>query len=161
MPRPTSTTTNTTKAPRRRRTSPAKSVAATAIPLTAEATQRRIKSPAFLLTVVALGIVVVVGAVFLGKSDNGQIDVAATVQKAGTITDENGAAVDTAVAPATYQNMPNGGLVPQDGNAQPAPPAPTEATTTATSTDEGTATTTSGTPAEAAPSASSTGEISS
>lgn len=155
MPRATSTNTSSTKAPRRRRTSPAKSVASTSIPLTAEATQRRMKSPAFVLAVVALGIIVVGGAVFLGRSDNGQIDVVAAVQKAGTITDENGTVIDSTVAPAAYQNMPNGGLVPQDGNAQPAPPAPTEATTTATSTDEGTATTTSETPTETEQSTSS------
>lgn len=161
MPRATSTNTSSTKAPRRRRTSPTKSVASTSIPLTAEATQRRIKSPAFVLMIVGLGIVVVGGAVFLGRSDNGQIDVVAAVQKAGTITDENGTVIDSTVAPATYQNMPNGGLVPQDGSVHPAPPAPTEATTTATSTDEGTATTTSDTPAETESSASSTGEASS
>lgn len=135
MPRTTTTTTRTTTR---------KAAGAAAAPVsTPSSTPRRVKSPAFMLSIAGLGIAVLVGAVLLGRSDSGQIDVAAAVRDAGTVTDENGNQVPAVnVAGAEFRNMPNGGLVPQDPNAAPEP-APIEDTASSTSeSEDGSATTT-------------------
>lgn len=110
-------------------------------PVSTAVPARRVKSPTFMLGILGLGLLVAVGAILLGRSDTGQIDVAATVRNAGTVTDANGNQVAPVNVPAEeFRNMPNGGLVPQDPNAAPAPePIPTEVATT---TEDGTASTT-------------------
>lgn len=118
-----------------------KASASVAAPVTAAAPARRVKSPVFMLGLLGLGLLVAVGAVLLGRSDAGQIDVAATVRNAGTVTDANGNQVAPVNVPAEeFRNLPNGGLVPQDPNAAPAPePVPAEGATT---TEDGAASTT-------------------
>lgn len=102
---------------------------------TASAPARRLKSPAFGLGMFGLGLAVTVGAILLGRSDTGQIDVAAAVRQADSQqTNPAGAKTDLPPASNEFRNVPNGGLVPQGGrNTAPAPAPEDDA---ATSTDE-------------------------
>ncbi len=86
-----------------------------------------------------IGIIATTGFVMWGRSDVGQIDVSATIANSGLTESQNGnAPVMAQPASAVFQNMPNGGLVPQSEDAKPAPTPEPEATTT----DETTASTT-------------------
>lgn len=128
------------------RTTTRKASATSATPISAGATAtpslRRVKSPAFMLGTLGLGLAVMVGAVLIGRSDSGQIDVAAAVRDAGTLTDADGNQIDAVNVPsAEFRNMPNGGLVPQDPNAAPAP-APEESNASSTSESGGDSATT-------------------
>ena len=111
---------------------------------TVEEGKRRMGTPAFFGLVTLTCVVAVLGAVMIGKSDSGQIDVSATIQNSNQANIENG---DTSnnigtVADA-LRDMPNGGLVAQEGQPTPLPPVieasttvdGTGATSTATSTD--------------------------
>lgn len=83
-----------------------------------------------------LGIITTVGVVVWGQSDRGQIDVSATIANSGNTTSEGG---DVATPPPTesFQNMPNGGLVPQSGDGTlPTPVPETEGGTQPTTTEE-------------------------
>lgn len=93
---------------------------------------RRVKSPALMLGIFALGLIVAVGAVMLGRSDDGQIDVAAAVREAGNTNTQNGesAGEQVNVPSEAFRNMPNGGLVSQGGDSST--PAPVEGTATTT-----------------------------
>lgn len=101
--------------------------------------RRRIKSPAFMLSVLGMGALVAVGAVMLGRSDTGQIDVAAAVREAGVQTDASGNQIDPVNIPGEqFRNIPNGGLVPQgdQGNAPAPEPEPITTDESATSTED-------------------------
>jgi hypothetical protein len=99
-----------------------------------------------MIGLLVLGCGVTAGAVMLGKSDTGQIDVAAAVRQAslnGQIPTD-GTTIN--VPEEAFRNMPNGGLVPQDGGASEAQPMQEEssdtlttksATSTATTTPDG------------------------
>lgn len=136
MPRSTTTTSRTTT----RKTA---SASAAPVSVTSSPAPRRVKSPAFMLSIAGLGIAVLVGAVLLGRSDSGQIDVAAAVRDAGTVTDESGNQVPAVNVPgAEFRNMPNGGLVPQDPNAAPEPAPVEDAASSTSESEDGSATTT-------------------
>jgi hypothetical protein len=99
----------------------------------------------FVVVVLALGLIVAVGAYMLARSDQGAIDVSATITNANTErqAQTGGESTGVEVIPEVFQNMPNGGLVPQDSNQQPTPapePASNETSTdsSATTTEEGT-----------------------
>lgn len=74
------------------------------------------KMPAFIAVLLVVGVLVVSGAIYIGKSDEGQIDVAGTISRSNqAIVDGGGdqsGQVD--VVPQAFQDMPNGGLVPQE-----------------------------------------------
>ena len=99
----------------------------------------------YIAILVVVGVVIIVGAVMLGKSDNGEINVNATINSANQANTEagnNNPTVNT--TPNALRGLPNGGLVPQDPNARPQPPTPESeaidenaSTTTATTTEEG------------------------
>lgn len=94
-------------------------------------------TPAFVSALLVGGIAVIVGAFFIGRSDTGQINVAATIQT----SNEQGGGEAVGVVPEAFRNLPNGGLVPAENQETPPPAIPetvTDATTTATTTDEGT-----------------------
>lgn len=110
----------------------------------AEKRKKRMGTPAFVVSVMFLGILVVTGAFLIGRSDTGQINVAATIQNSN---EERGGEGAVGVVPEVFRDMPNGGLVPTENqDAQPATEEPTpptdEATTTATTTEDGTQTVT-------------------
>jgi len=115
----------------------------TTAPSDAPLSRRRMKSPAFILSIFGMGALVAVGAVMLGRSDTGQIDVAAAVREAGVQTDASGNEIAPVNIPGQeFRNIPNGGLVPQgqDGNTPAPEPEPVttdeSATTTAESSEE-------------------------
>ncbi len=73
----------------------------------------RLSSLKFFGGIVVLGIIVVGGAIFIGRSDSGQINVSATIQESNQTQSAEGGEQVQAVS-QTFQNMPNGGLVPQE-----------------------------------------------
>jgi hypothetical protein len=101
------------------------------------------KTAVFVAWTIFVGVLVVVGSVYLGKSDNGQIDVAATIgQSNQAIVDGGGdqsGLVD--VVPQTFQDMPNGGLVAQESNGEQAEPEPVVDTGSTTPPVDGATTT--------------------
>lgn len=127
------TTTKRATSPRKRKTAPEASVVVST-PVPRSEPVRRVK-PAFMIGMLLLGIFVVAGAVLLGRSDTGQIDVAATVRNAAPTEGEQAHTVN--VPSEAFRNMTNGGLVPQDADTDLAPasvPEATTASTTATTT---------------------------
>lgn len=97
------------------------------------------KSPAFMLSILGMGVLVAAGAVMLGRSDAGQIDVAAAVREAGVQTDASGNQIAPVNIPGEqFRNIPNGGLVPQgEQGSTPAPePEPAATDENATTTEE-------------------------
>ncbi len=98
-------------------------------------TAKRMSTPAYISLLVTATVIVIVGAVFLGKSDSGVINVNSAIQNSNQTDDD--ASNNVEVVPPAFQNMVNGGLVPQEN--QPTTPAPApvvEATTTASTTEE-------------------------
>ncbi len=83
-------------------------------------TKERIGNPLFIIGISVIGIGVIAGAIFLGKSDNGEIDVSAAIQSSNQANIEAGgdASKNVEVIPDVFKDMPNGGLVPQEN--QPA-----------------------------------------
>ncbi len=76
---------------------------------------------AFVVWAGILTIVVVGGAIYLGKSDEGQIDVTSAIQTSNQNRIETG---DTSIAevnavPEVFQSQTNGGLVPQGETPAP------------------------------------------
>jgi hypothetical protein len=107
----------------------------------AEQSKKRMGAFAFLGTVIGVGILVIGGAIFIGKSDTGVIDVPATISNSNEISrEENGdSATIVETTPNALRTMPNGGLVPQgEVNKNPAPeslpPTVSDATSTASTT---------------------------
>ena len=95
-------------------------------------------TPAFFAILIVLGIAVIGGAVMLGQSDGGEIDVSATINQANQINRDNNTGIEQVqTTNATFQSMENGGLVPQENqtNTQPVPEVVEIATSTGTSTE--------------------------
>jgi len=114
-------------------------------------TQKRMGTPVFVAGIIVTGVAVIAIAVFIGKSDSGEIDVTAAIQNSNQVnTDARGdASKNVETVPEAFKNMPNGGLVPQDPANAPTPePEQTPVEDTAASTTPEDATTTS---ADAAP----------
>ncbi len=126
-----------------------------------EQEQGRLKTPAFVAWLIFAGILITVGAVYIGKSDTGAIDVSSTIRNSNQALEESGGdqSGHVDVVSQTFQNMPNGGLVPQsetgssENSTQPEP----QTSDTATTTDS--AQTASSTEAAPAPESEATGSI--
>ncbi len=90
-----------------------------------------------------VGVLLVGGAVFFGKTDKGQIDVSAAIANSNAERQaESEASGEAAIytPPPRVSSEPNGGLVGKGGTDTPPPPVETPpaeagATTTATSTE--------------------------
>lgn len=80
----------------------------------------RSTTPAFVAGVIVVGILVVGGAIMIGRSDNGEIDVASTINQANITNAENGTGEQVNPTNPVFQNMPNGGLIPK--GEQPSEP---------------------------------------
>jgi hypothetical protein len=96
----------------------------------------RSRGPLIAAVVFMVGLGITAGTIAWGRSDAGQINVAATINNSNGAApvDESGAPMQAATT--EHSNLPNGGLVPADPNATPAPtPAPTEEPATASSTE--------------------------
>ena len=118
-------------------------------PATTARRTRRMSTPVFVGILGFFGIIVLVGTMFLGRSDRGQIDVSAAIQNANEIRVAKGEeAVQDTTTSETLRNLPNGGLVPQDGAVETSPQAAPEAQENASSTEslEGSGDTSSSTP---------------
>ncbi len=104
-----------------------------------EQTTKRMSTPAFFAVLFVVGIVIIGGAVLLGKSDNGQINVSATIQNSNQANkDANGDASNNVdVVPPQFQNMTNGGLVAQENQPAPEEAPKPEDTATGTTTENG------------------------
>jgi hypothetical protein len=110
----------------------AESVSAPATVPIATRNVKRISTPVFLGSILVLGIIVITGAVLIGKSDKGQIDVTAALQNSNQMNSDAGnTAAHVDIPGEQFRNMPNGGLVPQEN--QPATQPPTEQVATTTS----------------------------
>lgn len=74
-------------------------------------------TPLFIVGILISGFVIVAGAIFVGKSDTGEIDVTALIQNSNQANrDANGdASKNVETVPDAFKDMPNGGLVPQEG----------------------------------------------
>ncbi len=110
--------------------------------VTTERSSRRMGTPAFVGVLVLVGIVVIGGAIYFGKSDSGEINVTAAIQNSNQTAIENGGDPNNQIETTSesFRNMPNGGLVPS-GSA-PQPPVETkveesEKGTTTEATEEG------------------------
>lgn len=100
----------------------------------------------YIAILVAIGIVLIVGSVMLGKSDNGEINVNDIINNSNKIKVEEGKPDEVVnTTPNKLRSLPNGGLVPQNPNAIPPTPTPepepgevneNASTTETTSTDE-------------------------
>jgi hypothetical protein len=89
---------------------------------------------AFIAILVGVGIVVVIAAVMIGKSDSGEINVSATINQSNEINAANGTGAQVNAANPALQDLPNGGLVPQE-NQQPTTPV-TESVPMSTTTED-------------------------
>jgi hypothetical protein len=108
-------------------------------------TSGRSKSPALVVSIFVVGLIVSVGAVFMGKSDNGEIDVNSAIELANQTRHQTGdtSTADVETPTSAHRNMTNGGLVPQEGRPVETPPVipepetatETEATSTESSDD--------------------------
>ena len=77
-------------------------------------------TPAFIAGVLGLGVLVIGGAILLGRSDGGQINISQVVDEAQQAQiDQGGEVTDINVPSQAFQNMPNGGLVPSDNQTTP------------------------------------------
>jgi hypothetical protein len=96
---------------------------------------RRMGNPAFIASLIMATVAVFVAAVFIGKSDSGEIDVSAAIQSSNQSgVDAEGNPVGQVNASTdAFRDMPNGGLVAQE--QQPATPPPEVPAETSSSTD--------------------------
>ena len=96
---------------------------------------RRMGNPAFIASLIMATVAVFVAAVFIGKSDSGEIDVSAAIQSSNQSgVDAEGNPVGQVNASTdAFRDMPNGGLVAQE--QQPATPPPEAPAETSSSTD--------------------------
>ncbi len=107
-----------------------------------EQSKKQMGKLAFFSSILGVGILLVGGAIFIGKSDTGEIDVHQAISNSNEINREENGDSATIVnnVPNALRDLPNGGLVPQgEVNANPAPegvPPVAPATTTASTTEE-------------------------
>ncbi len=97
----------------------------------ADTSKQKVSTPVFVIGILVATLVVVIGAIYIGKSDSGEIDVTSAINNSNQINREaNGdSSADIGTVPDTFRNLPNGGLVP-DGNVPPVPQVPVEVSTT-------------------------------
>jgi hypothetical protein len=110
-----------------------------------QTTPQKRKGKIFAVLALFVGICTTIGVIVWGTTDTGQIDVSATIAQSVSQGGENGARIQQAPS-QVFQNMPNGGLVPQEGSQEqpPVPETQSASTTedTASSTENGTASST-------------------
>ncbi len=109
-----------------------------------EPTSVRSGTPAFVAILFFVGIFVTGGAIMIGRSDTGEIDVTSTINQANVTNAENGTGEHVNAGNPALQKLPNGGLVVAE-NQPPATTPVTETvtgTTTDTTSDSGTSTST-------------------
>ncbi len=111
----------------------------------APARSERALTPAFIAGLIGVGVLVFVGAVMIGRSDSGEINVSATITDANEMHAEQGGGEQVNVVNPALQNLPNGGLVPQ---STPVEQPPVIEESPATTTDAALSTTTEATPSE-------------
>lgn len=96
------------------------------------------KMATFVAWLLFAGVIAVTGAVYIGKSDEGPIDVAGTIGRSNqAIVDGGGdqsGQVD--VVSQVFQDMPNGGLVPQGSQSAESSEQPVVDTVSGTTTVE-------------------------
>ena len=102
-----------------------------------ESKMKRMENPTFIGIVLVVGVVVVTGAVFVGKSDGGQISINEAIQNSNRLSvDTEGNPTDqVATISEALRNMPNGGLVSQTEIPAPQPEVVSEETNTASSSE--------------------------
>lgn len=103
--------------------------------------ESRSSGVAFYAILLVVGVMVVGGAVMIGKSDSGAIDVSATISQANQVNRENNTGIEQVNVPnPQLQNMPNGGLVPAENQGGTSPtteiPSSDIATSSATSSPQ-------------------------
>lgn len=98
----------------------------------APARSSRTLTPGFIAGLVGVGVLVIGGAVMIGRSDSGAIDVSATITESNQVNAEKGTGEQVNVGNPALQNLPNGGLVPQ---TTPTEQTPVVEETPATTTD--------------------------
>lgn len=100
--------------------------------------KERVGTPVFISGVITVGVIAILGAVFIGKSDTGQINVTAAIENSNQANVAAGgdASQNVETVPETFKNMTNGGLVPQETQAE-TPVAETAPVETGTTTVEG------------------------
>ncbi len=92
----------------------------------------RSRTPLILAGLLVVGIGLTAGAIAWGKSDAGEINVAATINNSNLDEAQRGETVQQS-ATAEHASLPNGGLVPAQGDANlPSPPPVAEETSTTT-----------------------------
>jgi hypothetical protein len=90
----------------------------------------------YIAIIVVIGIILIIGAVMLGKSDDGQININQAINSANQANIEAGITGETVnTTPANLRNLPNGGLVPKDIVERPPSPEETAEEESSTSTD--------------------------
>lgn len=102
-------------------------------------TTRGMSTPAYIASVLFVVVALTAGAVFIGRSDSGQIDVSATIKNASseqTDADGNVTEREENYTPPALRNKPNGGLVPQDPSGLPPTPPPESETETEDTTSD-------------------------
>ncbi len=82
----------------------------------------RSRTPLILAGLLVVGLGITAGAIAWGRSDSGEINVAATINNSRERDAESGETVQQA-ATAEHSSLPNGGLVAAEGDA-PQPPTP-------------------------------------
>lgn len=114
-------------------------------------------APAAVGALLIVSMFVIGGAIYLGTSDKGEIDVNAAIRSANEANIAAGGdpSKNVALVREDLRAVPNGGLVPTDSPNTTPTPEPPQATTTATTTDTGASTTPEGT--EATPEQSAEG----
>lgn len=96
------------------------------------------KMAAFVAWLLFVGVIVVTGAVYIGKSDDGPIDVAGTIERSNQAIVDGGGDQSGQVDAVSkvFQDMPNGGLVPQGSQSAESSEQPVADTVSGTTTVE-------------------------
>lgn len=95
--------------------------------------KKRLNTGAFIGIVLCVGVLVIGGAVLVGKSDSGAINVTDTIQTSNQMNTDGQNNVET--VPESFKNMPNGGLVPKEDQNIPVEAPPVESNDVSTTTN--------------------------
>ncbi len=100
--------------------------------------QGKLSTPMFIGIIILVVLVIVIAAVMIGRSDNGQINVSDVINNSNSESVEKGgsASGNVGTTPANLRNLPNGGLIPKDNQRAPTPPSVVDETDSGTTTEE-------------------------